>query len=315
MKKALQTAIIAIFLCFGTLNIFAQNYIPFPDSNAVWNGNRSECCGPYITNYFDYQFKQDTLINSKYYHIIGSKNSNYYDCAIRQDTALKQVFVIYLNKNIAYMNDSIDDCFDYDNTEYLLYDFNLELGDSIEIYSKCRLDTYLSTLKDEIIKFYVISVDTELINGINRKVIQIRAGDTSPFYVWSIWYEGIGSVFGPIYTQTMPDFEMNFSLTCMQQNNEILYGGFECFVIAEELKDYENQIQIFPNPTKDILNFRINNSDACELFIYNNLGQIVFSKTVRNEEQINVQNLNSGLYYLKISNNEKTFFEKILIEK
>ena len=66
-----------------------------------------------------------------------------------------------------------------------------------------------------------------------------------------------------------------------------------------------HKISIFPNPANDYV--QVSGINQAESFtIYNSLGIKVKNGIVSKDEGINIQNLSSGLYYLRL-NNEKTF--------
>lgn len=58
-----------------------------------------------------------------------------------------------------------------------------------------------------------------------------------------------------------------------------------------------NDVEIYPNPAKDIIN--INGSDIMKVEIYNSVGQLIISTEHKNE--IDVSMLNSGLYLVRIT--------------
>ncbi|GGD23318.1 S8 family serine peptidase [Flavobacterium orientale] len=90
-------------------------------------------------------------------------------------------------------------------------------------------------------------------------------------------------------------------------------------LIQETLNISDNlfsEILIYPNPTKGVFtiknpNYTGNNS---ELNLVDMQGRVVFSKAIiSNEEQINVNHLNNGVYILTISENNLKFTTKLVI--
>jgi len=67
----------------------------------------------------------------------------------------------------------------------------------------------------------------------------------------------------------------------------------------------QNEFEIYPNPTTDFI--RINKSGLNQMpyNIYGTNGQVVKSGKVSDGEEIQLQNLQSGLYFIKIGNSEK----------
>src|SRR5688572_26179253 len=130
--------ILLLLLIFYSTSSSAQTsvYHEFPDSNAVWNFHCVQwmCMpvGPGPANVqFDYSITMigDTTINGLIYHklftpfiqIINNTNCQMwmgtgYKGALREDTALRKVY---------YVPQS-------DTAEQLLYDFNLQVGDTVQ---------------------------------------------------------------------------------------------------------------------------------------------------------------------------------------
>lgn len=70
---------------------------------------------------------------------------------------------------------------------------------------------------------------------------------------------------------------------------------------------------VYPNPAKKQLNIEL--KEAGNLFLYNQLGQLVFSKTSsQNFEQIELSNFPAGLYILQYESNGKQLQKRIIIE-
>ncbi|MBJ2173202.1 aryl-sulfate sulfotransferase [Aureibaculum sp. A20] len=70
---------------------------------------------------------------------------------------------------------------------------------------------------------------------------------------------------------------------------------------------YFNNLYVYPNPTKDVLNF---NKRIDEIQVYDLTGKVVLNRM--NSEFINLENLTDGLYFIKISVEENSEFIKIL---
>ena len=74
---------------------------------------------------------------------------------------------------------------------------------------------------------------------------------------------------------------------------------------------YKNDINIFPNPVKDILT--IENIENSKIMIYDISGKTVYLKqTNNNNEKINLSEFNRGVYFITISNNEEIITKKIV---
>jgi hypothetical protein len=93
------------------------------------------------------------------------------------------------------------------------------------------------------------------------------------------------------------------------------YNLLVCNNLSEEnnIKSLENKILIYPNPTNKELFIKYN-LIITEIEIYNPLGQLVYSKIINgNSEVINIENLSSGEYYLKVRS-EKNILTSMFIK-
>lgn len=83
------------------------------------------------------------------------------------------------------------------------------------------------------------------------------------------------------------------------ENNPILAN---CQLLSITDQDISNNINIYPNPTKGIIN--INTSISLESYsIYDISGKRITNNTLRNLQNIDVRNLSKGLYFIEL--NEK----------
>lgn len=78
------------------------------------------------------------------------------------------------------------------------------------------------------------------------------------------------------------------------------------------------EFKVYPNPASHVINVSLKNMESAhaELSLINMLGQVVRSAMVNGEEhiQINVQELQRGIYFLKASNDNKDFTQKVVLE-
>jgi hypothetical protein len=92
------------------------------------------------------------------------------------------------------------------------------------------------------------------------------------------------------------------------------------FAKSENLKSQEN-IQVFPNPTTDVLNIDLSSfiDQEVNIRLYNNLGQLVINQNIDrlndNIKQLDVSTLSSGSYHLQLKIDDQIFSEKVLITK
>lgn len=83
------------------------------------------------------------------------------------------------------------------------------------------------------------------------------------------------------------------------------------------LNDVKNELNfnIYPNPTSKIISIDITGSlsEKQELSLYDNSGRLLIDKKlIQNSSSINVGNLSSGVYFIKIVDKEKTCIKKFI---
>ncbi len=280
--------IVCIFF-LSKFSVFSQTtiYHPFPESNAVWNINYSLNCnwaGIANENY-SISFSNDTTINLLTYHKLttsyiesfstgtcGSPSGtiNYYRGAVRQEVSNKKVFIV--------PPDSAQ--------ESLLFDFNLNVGDTVRGFTE-----------DLGYEDVVQSIDSVFIGSDYRKRWNINSGYQISFI------EGIGSTFGLV--EKSPGNIVDgpgYYLTCYNQDNRSLYPdtNSQCSLInnitSHQLK--KTILSVSPNPSSG--NFKINLSmgELKLITIYNSMGNVIciFENEIGN--QLEVDNFSNGIYTL-----------------
>ena len=79
-----------------------------------------------------------------------------------------------------------------------------------------------------------------------------------------------------------------------------------------------NEVAIVPNPNNGLFKIILSNvflSD-CKIEIHNNLSELLYQGSLQNtkEKEFDFSDLARGIYQLKISNKESTYFTKIIIQ-
>jgi hypothetical protein len=80
-----------------------------------------------------------------------------------------------------------------------------------------------------------------------------------------------------------------------------------------------SKISITPNPANNYVNIRVPNvNNNAKITLHNTVGQVVYSKTYNNSNNINdridISKFNSGIYFVEIINGSKSSIEKLVIK-
>ena len=314
--KVLIFAVLVVSLTIGK-KTFSQVYFPFPDSNAAWNTVGHNIFSGYQWN-FRYAVYGDTVINSIEYHkvyemfdsTIINPYSTYF-AAIRENQN-RQVFCLIPG---------------FDET--ILYDFNLEIGDTIWY----NIGGYLcenNVAFEEQTHFKIVSeLDSILLENNQYRKSWSFEGE---FFMWDNWVEGIGSLeFYGLLNPLISDMTLCgdfYQFACFKHNDTALFldnpNCERCFCnLITEIEDYEKigsrHFELIPNPATSKVVVKINDKNNLnhKINIYNITGELVITKNTKNiETEIKTANFKNGLYFIQIfdSKNKTLGTEKLIIE-
>ena len=264
MLRTVFSSIVFLFIWTGALR--SQN-VPFPQSNAVWKVSQTTIAGPIFGHTV---LCGDTMLN-------GTNFSQVLDLQV--DSALNIVSTYFrggLRSNGGVVRFLPND----GSPELLLYDFNLEVNDVIDL---------TEVFFGNIVNRKVDSVKVELLAGKMRKVIYFEPGyQGAPV---EYWIEGIGSSYGLLGRASDPGADYGSDLLCFQHeeeyHNQTLIECFlpqlpaECGIVNAGRDVVANEpIRLIaqPNPAGPDLRFSINQKqlpEACNLKIYAANGKLL----------------------------------------
>lgn len=301
-KELMKNVFFYLFLFFGIQNTFAQ-YKPLPMQNAEWinYGGIALLSCPTCT-FVDYKYftDGDTVINALTYSKIKKlegPNLNdvnlypTYTGAIRQDTLNQKVYVV--------LTDS--------TTEHILYDFSLQVGDTI--------NSVLHTLANDCFGFNtetIYLIDTIQVNGNNHRVFHFQGsctyGPNGGSYI-----EGIGSSYGLLFPNMEDMLESH--LNCMNVNSQTYYpsASTNCvltFIGLDEL-NANPTFSISPNPACNMLHISLDDNTSNQNGkLLDNQGKVLKHFLLNSgENTLDINHLVSGIYFLEI-NGQSTKFIK-----
>lgn len=287
---------VTCILLFISLSIKAQTWVyhPFPQTNSYWDLSQSYYCWTgvptQIGQYYSIFVSNDTLIGTETYHKLfipylksdstgcssASVTQGIYRGCIREDNAAKKVY--YIQPMLS--------------TEKLLYDFNLQVGDTVF--------GQLETLgpKDTVIS--IDSIETWGSGGgwVKRWLIN------SCYNIYII--EGVGSTYGVIEPSPGcgPDnMERDIMCAvCQTSTSGFYYPAItDCDMITSiNSVSEEINFEIFPNPSNGSFQIDLKNNLFQELIISNLLGEIILKEKIRSMNNVSINNLDNGIYILTI---------------
>jgi len=295
MKKGYYIFVLLLFL---KLNSFSQGYDSIVLKTKLWcnlsgglydfsSVGAKECCKS--TNFI--KIDNDTIQNYK--QVLKSIDSM---------KTWKKIGNIKEKDKKIYFKDST-------NTEVLLYDFGVKVGDTI-VYD--YFDTTSFYTNYYIIQ--VINIDTVDYLGKNRKRIEVKRN-----LIHDYWIEGIGSINGILEPCSFVTGGFR-ELLCVFNNSTQIYQNLKrssCFLCDYNVEFQElnsSKTFIYPSLTKG--NITIDNFEkiiGSELIVFNVLGEIVQKQIILTK---NIQiNLAKGIYiFTIIDKNIIKIVQKIVIE-
>jgi hypothetical protein len=216
---------------------------------------------------------------------------------LREDTISKKVYTV----NSA-------------GQEKLLYDFSLNVNDTVTVYPKPYWWADSLQVKVE-------DIDSVSILGQYRKRLKVIGVDMFSG-MEEYWIEGIGSTMGLFYPghTAFIIFDVAYpTLLCFEKESNLLYQNVNfssCYtpaITSINDKDFSNEIKLFPNPSSVSIYFT-NIVGQASVNIYNNLGQLQLTKLFQNNEGIDISNLSKGFYFYTISTAQTSMSGKFVKE-
>ncbi len=312
----IKSSLFLILLGLSIQGVYAQSsYVPFPEGDAVWHvGIKSQYV--IVPTHDQYMYAGDTMINQIIYHKISYKeeyihlpdgNLVVYDQGIvgylRQDTALRQVYLIPAS----------------DGQEYLLYDFNVMVGDTYPL-------TYSLLSWGELT---VIAKDSILIGNSFRPLFILLApygGMSDTFKI----IEGIGWSSGLVTEAPTFCGEICMRLTCFQDDGETVYSSDEdtfggglpfgfCHIVGlGEIPNQKGDFSLQPDPVikGNEVSLSRNSSEPMKVFVYDLFGNLKWVNQFNPEAKmiIPTYNLPSGIYTVKVTDDHTFSTQKLVVD-
>ncbi|MBL7921034.1 MAG: T9SS type A sorting domain-containing protein [Bacteroidia bacterium] len=291
--------ILAIILT--SLTFRSQTYKPFPNDSATWGFHKSNPSGP---TYVREIVKGDTVLGEKNYHKAYSNVNTNSLVGFYREFGKKIYAKVYLYP---------------DTSEILIYDFNLNAGDTF--YDK-RYDPNLS--QSFYYKYVLNNITTTTLTTDVRKQYNFNfvgyQGTSSSYSNLGgacnfFWIEGIGSLKGIFNNRAQGEGTLchvaalvsNASFVTLQcfEHKSIQYMSNSCITLNQKEITDELVFKLYPNPANEFLNFEPYTDYADnKVLIYNSIGQLVKEEII-NKNYVDVKDLPAGVYLLHLLNSER----------
>jgi hypothetical protein len=265
-------------------------YKSYKDEQLMINGDDTTIHGivykKIMRRVFDTMVDKNANYELPYYNKPANRIDKYY-AAIREDN--KKVYVRYTEL--------------YDTTqEALLYDFNLDIGDTTPMYG------------------VIIGIDSVQVFGHFRKRF-IVYNDYASVKDTTHYIEGIGILEEGLIRRYLGQFG-GYAFICFNQNDSVLQPPSPynpqtpCyhlwpFDIPASVPGIESpgEITVYPNPFLDDINIESANASIANLF--NSMGQsILVSKANYGKIHLNTSGIADGIYFLNLYNKQGQLIDK-----
>ncbi|MFK5854559.1 MAG: T9SS type A sorting domain-containing protein [Bacteroidota bacterium] len=292
MKKIFFIAI--VFVLSSTM--YSQEIV---NSTKLWS-IMTEHCQPWGSNYSTefFRFDVDTVVNDVVYKKVwisedeNHEEWNFYGAFIREEAGL------------VYFKEMFEE-------EGLIYNFNLEIGDSVVINNP-RAAGALTLL--------LVEIDSiELEDGYRERWKLSNSG----YPDFEYWIRGIGSETGVINSSTGVYGGLCglFTLLCEKENDNLIYQNSEigsCYLYITDIVDKVEITDIefvlnYNNKTRS-LKIRFDESKVRTVFISSITGAEIVKKQISsNYFMHNFTDSKSGLYIVTVIEDGKVVSKKIII--
>jgi len=273
MKAKIYMTVVIFALAALPGRSVAQSYVSmFGNTSTTWDvilfGACDAICSQTVT------VAGDTTINSKTYKIISGLPG-----FVREDTIQGKAWFY----SIFY------------NTEYLVMDLSLNLGDFFDIYD------YTNTAHPFIVDsvYYIdnlkhVRIDKETVMcDLHEKITFIEGSGTTAGFT----YQGHG----------ISSYMLCHHKDGVKTAGNMLFPDscYICEVGVPEKNPDGNATKIFPNPASDELNIEVKNMSLynTRLAIYNIIGEMVYSQNINGKvTTVNVSKFDKGVYFIVVGN-------------
>ncbi|HBL78455.1 MAG TPA: hypothetical protein DDZ79_00150 [Aequorivita sp.] len=279
----MKSIIITVLFFIGAFATLAQNYKPILDYRNEWHFTTCDF-GCYTDKYYT---DGDTLVGGKIYKILEGYHFISRTFLLREEVSEKKLYFLKIRPGGG-------------TEEFLLYDFTLEVGDTINMLNPItpfpqdggyfRLDSI---------------VPRPLVDGINYDHFYFSPTPTNSNSTENaIWVEGVGSLSLINAPGGHPDLNGVGALSCYFKNTEVFYSNLDS--IDDCVPVYMNLPE---RMLREVIISKSNSSDICwlnnamhvkEANVYDLSGKklMTIQNSFNQKMTIDLSRFNSGMYII-----------------
>ena len=274
---------------FAVLIISIQNaqYTPLLDNHNEWQ---------FTTCYFGcpsdtYFAVDDTIVDSYQYKILEGFHFINRNVLLREEVDNRKVYLMII-PDVGIPK------------EVLLYDFSMEVGDSMELFN------YITPYVNEPGFFTLDSIQLEpLVDGNDYKHFYLSANNSAAAGTTNaIWIEGVGSRTLINAPGSYPDINNVGQLSCFFKNTDLFYANTDsipgCTIVYPELGIEEKQpanYRLYPTISSDYVTIE-SNAVITDLSVIRIDGTLTYSSTPHMKAiEVSIATYQSGMYHVVVN--------------
>ena len=258
---------------------WGQAYIPLLGETNEWRV--VSCDGGCLTD--AYYTNADTTILGTVYKVLDGFHYIQGNFLIREDVQARKVYM-----KILATHTLLD--------EFPLYDFSLELGDTVDVYNP------ISPLPENGGQFVLDSIVARPLENGDHRFFYLHAVDPSAsLSERTVWVEGVGSL-RFINSPGALSTESNH-LGCAFKDGQLQYADtdsiWSCGALSSNEREMDETVQLFPNPTHDHVQLQYNGRyTPTEVSIISMDGKVLASSAWN--PRLELSNLAPSLYVVHV---------------
>ena len=192
------------------------------------------------------------------------------------------------------------------NTEFVLYDFNLNLGDTFKIAGGMGVDD-----------FVVNTIDSEFTSTGYRKAWNLqKVGGWSTSLYDLRWVEGIGDIQNGVLYVEVPWVDWWCQGWCYKEWQTLIWHWINgpCFNTAiSELNNAET-FTLVNNPNQQFIELHFGKQAQRVIDFYDSSGKLLLTTNCSSDLlKIETSKFKKGIYLVRISENENTSSRKVIV--